>query len=65
MKKSIIFLAFFGIAIVFAQQITTLAEYKSSIKVNKAEAKNQFLLIYMMVIKQHTLIIKHTSKLKN
>ncbi len=39
MKKSIIFLAFFGIAIVFAQQITTLAEYKNSIKANKTEAK--------------------------
>jgi len=39
MKKSILFLAFFGIAIVFAQKITTLAEYKSSIKANKSEAK--------------------------
>jgi hypothetical protein len=41
MKKSIIFLAFFGIALVFAQKITTLAEYKSSIKANKAEAKKE------------------------
>jgi len=39
MKKSIIFLAFFGIAIVFAQKFTTLAEYKASIKSNKSEAK--------------------------
>lgn len=41
MKKSILFLAFFGIALVFAQKITTLAEYKSSIKANKAEAKKE------------------------
>ena len=41
MKKSIIFLAFFGIALVFAQKITTLAEYKTSIKANKAEAKKE------------------------
>ena len=39
MKKIIIFLTFFGFAIVFAQKITTLAEYKSTIKSNKAEAK--------------------------
>jgi len=39
MKKSIIFLAFFGITIAFSQKITTLAEYKSSIKANKAEAR--------------------------
>lgn len=39
MKKSIIFLAFFGITLLFAQQITTLAEYKSTIKANKEEAK--------------------------
>jgi len=46
MKKSIIFLAFFGITLVLAQKITTLAEYKSSIKANKSEAK-QALKPYM------------------
>jgi len=39
MKKSIIFLAFFGALLVFAQKITTITEYKSTIKANKSEAK--------------------------
>jgi hypothetical protein len=39
MKKSILFLAFFGVAILFAQTVSNLTEFKANIKSNKAEAK--------------------------
>jgi hypothetical protein len=40
MKKSILFLAFFGVALLFAQTVTNLTEFKANIKSNKEEAKN-------------------------
>lgn len=39
MKKSILFLAFFGVALLFAQTVSNLTEFKANIKSNKAEAK--------------------------
>lgn len=39
MKKSIIFLAFFGVALLFAQGVSNLTEFKANIKSNKEEAK--------------------------
>ena len=39
MKKSILFLAFFGVALLFAQTVTNLTEFKANIKSNKEEAK--------------------------
>jgi len=41
MKKSILFLGFFGIAFLFAQAVSNLTEFKANIKSNKAEAKEQ------------------------
>ena len=38
-KKGILFLAFFGVALLFAQTVTNLTEFKANIKSNKAEAK--------------------------
>jgi len=38
-KKGILFIAFFGLAFLFAQNATTLSEFKSNIKQNKLEAK--------------------------
>ena len=39
MKKILLFVAFFGVALLFAQTVTTLTEFKTNIKSNKAEAK--------------------------
>lgn len=39
MKKSIVFLAFFGVALLFAQGVSNLTEFKANIKSNKEEAK--------------------------
>ena len=39
MKKSLLFFAFFGVALLFAQTVTNLAEFKANINSNKAEAK--------------------------
>ena len=39
MKKSILFLGFFGVAILFAQVASNLTEFKTNIKSNKTEAK--------------------------
>jgi hypothetical protein len=41
MKKAILFLGFFGVALLFAQTVTNLTEFKANIKSNKAEAKEQ------------------------
>ncbi|MGV6860909.1 MAG: hypothetical protein ACWA41_04005 [Putridiphycobacter sp.] len=38
-KKGILFVAFFGLAFLFAQKASTLSEFKSNIKMNKNEAK--------------------------
>jgi len=38
-KKGILFLVFIGVALVFAQKVTNLTEFKATIKTNKAEAK--------------------------
>jgi hypothetical protein len=38
-KKGLILIMFFSIALVFAQNISTLSEFKTNIKQNKAEAK--------------------------
>jgi len=40
-KKGILFLAFFGVALLFAQTVSNLTEFKANIKSNKSEAKKE------------------------